>query len=111
MTEKEFIANLVQTNSQNRVDDVKKETLAIANSRRKVYASISERKMMENGQNIYFRTSGNNNEILKIEFALMSDALVFQLVNKQKLLDEHKSLGFKRVYFEDGFSFSKYYEL
>lgn len=72
---------------------------------KKAFASVIQQTSMENGFNIYV-TSENNNNTLKIKYSLMSDALVYNLVNKQKFHTQAFDAGFKKIIFTDGYNFS-----
>lgn len=71
--------------------------------RRQVYAKLIESEMLDKGFNYEVSAQGKNNEILKIKYALMSNALIYNLRNKANLDKSAHKLGFKKIIFTDGF--------
>jgi len=79
--------------------------------RREVYAKTIERAMLDKGFNTEVHARGANKQILEYKFALMSKALVYQLVNEGRILESAKNVDFKKLIFTDGFNSSWTYDL
>ncbi len=87
-------------------NEAKKEISNIEALRRKAFASNMEEVGMSNGVNMNWKVQGKENKILRIEYALMSQAMVYNLRNKQKIDNVAKDFGFSKIIYSDRFDSS-----
>lgn len=104
-----FKSNASTIVKEAREAEVQAEVNELSKLQRKIFASVMQQKMIEGGQNFYFTTSGKSDEILRAKYALMSDALAYQLVNKHDLVTTAKAVGFKKIVLTDEHDYSVTY--
>jgi hypothetical protein len=75
-----------------------------ARKRRQEYASKAETIFLDNWQSATVTTSGKDDATLRIEYVLVSKALVYQFLKRDGFVAGCKALGFKRLVFSDGYN-------
>lgn len=78
---------------------------------RKMVIEEMERKMLSEGYDFTFSTSGAEDDVLTIKFVLMSRPIVYKLTNESDFLQNMKKVGLKKVIFTDGYGDSWSFDL
>jgi len=78
---------------------------------RQLVAEQMEQRMLSQGMDMQFTTSGADNSTLTIKYVLMSRPLVYKLTNESDFLSNMRNAGFRKVIFTDGYNESWTYDL
>jgi len=82
-----------------------KEYMVIAT--RKAYEELARNAFLDKGWDIKVRVHGPKSKYITLTWALMGDIFVHNF-EKSSMFQEMYDLGFRRVYYRDGYNFSKY---
>lgn len=78
---------------------------------RRIVVEQMEKKMLSEGMDFEFTTSGPDEDILRVKYVLMSRPLVYKVTNETEFLQNMRIGGFKKVTFTDGYDDSWTFDL
>lgn len=94
--------------AQEKIDSTKKKEEAEAKSKaRKSYGTLARNSFLDSGMDIKVSVHGPNNTYLTLTYVLMGDVWVHNF-EKSPMFKEIRDMGFDRIYYKDGYKFSKY---
>jgi len=85
--------------------EVEKEKREIA--ARQAYAKLAREAFLDQGMDVKVYVHGPKNKYITLTYVLMGDVFIHNF-EKSPMFQEIYNLGFRRVYYKDGYDFSKY---
>jgi len=84
-----------------------KELAEAQKTLRKKYENLARKSFLDQGWDIKVYVHGSNYTYITLTWPLMGDVFVHNF-EKSEMFDEIYNLGFRRVYYKDGYEYSKY---
>ena len=75
----------------------------VSKHQRAIFASAAEEIFVKNGMDVRVRAAGAKSDQLRLQYALMSQPLVYKFQNEMKFPSQAKLFGFKKIIYTDGY--------